>query len=396
MLRRNRGRSLLTMFGIIIGVASVVTVSAIGQGVANQVAQQTERLGSDLIIIRPGRASTDVSPLDGFGQSGAASIGALSMADLTAISKTSGVQTAIPLSIVAADAETNSAAHAFSLPVIGTTAALSSALDQSLAFGSFLTGESSDANKVILGSSAAENMFTQNAPLGETVRILGQEFIVAGILAPSTVSSLSLGVDFNNAIFMSNDEAQTLTNNHAHIYEILARPSNPARAAGVVDRLRGLLLAAHGGQQDFTVLTQAEAVTATHSIISLLTTFISGVAAIALLVGGVGIMNVMLVSVTERLHEIGIRKAVGATNRQILRQFVVEAAVLSVTGAAIGVLLAACIAVALQLTTDLTPVLTWQAVILACLASVVVGVVFGIAPALKASKRDPISALRNI
>ena len=395
MLRRNRGRSLLTMLGIIIGVASVVTVAAIGQGISQQVAQQTERLGSDLITVRPGQITSSSGVLSGFAN-GSASYGTLSTHDVAVIAAAPNIKTAVPLSIVSANVQTTQNNSSFTLPVIGTTPDFPAMLDQSVAYGSFLDGQATDANKVILGAHAAEAMFTQNVPLGQTVRILGQSFIVAGILKEAQTPPLSLDLDFNNAVIMGNDEAQILTNNSAHIYEILARPVNASQTNQVVDQLRGLLLAAHGGQQDFVVLKQDQTMAVSSTILNLVTALIAGVAAIALLVGGVGIMNVMLVSVTERMHEIGIRKAVGATNRQILRQFIIEAAVLSITGAVIGIIVALFIAVTLQLTTSLAPAVTWQAVVLACFAAVLIGIVFGIAPALKASRRDPISALRNV
>ena len=396
MLQRNRGRSMLTMFGIIIGVASVVTVVAIGQGVTQQVAGQTQRLGSDLITIRPGQIATDGGLLSGFGQLSGVSGGMLSMHDFAVIAGTHGVKTALPLSVITGGITVDETKRHYDVPVLGTSAAFPDMLDQSLAYGTFLNDDAANDNKVILGAHTAEALFTQNVPLGQTVSILGQEFIVAGILNESQAAPLSIDPDFNDAVFMSNDAAQALTNNNAHLYEIFARPNRPDQTDMVVDHVRGALLAAHGGQEDFTVLKQSQTIAVAGNILALLTALIGGVALIAMLVGGVGIMNVMLVSITERMHEIGIRKAVGATNREILRQFVIEAAVLCVAGALFGVLLAMAIAVVLNLLTNLTPVITWQAVTLSCLASIAIGIVFGAFPAVKASRKDPISALRDI
>lgn len=398
MLRRNRGRSLLTMFGIIIGVASVVTIVAIGQGVTDQVADQTERLGSDLITIRPGRilASGDGSLLDDLGQwHGIESGGALSQHDVDVVRALHEVKTAVPVSLVSSGVSVNHGKRHFGLPVVGTEASFLPMLNQKVAFGTFLT-DSTASNKVILGAHAANQMFDQNVPLGQTVDILGQEFIVSGILDESQTAPLSIDLDFNDAIFIANDEAQALTSNNARIYEVLARPVDPNKTGNTIDKIRGSLLAAHGGQDDFTVLKQSQTIAVANTILQLITALIGGVAVISLLVGGVGIMNVMLVSVTERMHEIGIRKAVGATNRQILRQFVIEAGVLSVSGAAFGILLAAIIAISLRVFTDLTPVITVPIVIIAALVSIIVGVLFGSIPALKAARKDPISALRNL
>jgi ABC-type antimicrobial peptide transport system permease subunit len=143
------------------------------------------------------------------------------------------------------------------------------------------------------------------------------------------------------------------------------------------------------------VLKQSENISAANGVLSLLTQLIGGIAAISLLVGGIGIMDVMLVSVTERMHEIGIRKAIGATNRQILSQFLTEATVLSVGGGIIGVLVSLIVDFLLRLFTDLRPVISWQVVAIAVLVSTVVGIVFGTVPALKAARKDPIEALRT-
>jgi putative ABC transport system permease protein len=241
----------------------------------------------------------------------------------------------------------------------------------------------------------AQTLYQQNVPLGQTLEILGQEFIVTGIFSDFQSVPFSGDIDFNNAVFISNQQAVAVTKDHAQIYEMLVRPDKLQETDLVVDRLNGSLLAAHGGQQDFTVVKQSQTILVANNILHLLTTLIAGVAAIALLVGGVGIMNVMLVSVTERMHEIGIRKAIGATNLQILRQFIIEAAVLSVSGAVGGIALSYAIAITLRLFTDLQPVISWQVAVGACIIAIGVGILFGAAPAFKAARKEPIGALRN-
>ena len=145
-----------------------------------------------------------------------------------------------------------------------------------------------------------------------------------------------------------------------------------------------MLLTAHGGQDDFTVLRQDENLLVTNDILNTLTAFIAGIAAISLIVGGIGIMNIMLVSVTERTREIGVRKALGATNSQILNQFLIEAVVLSIAGSFIGLLISGFIVVAVRVSTHLQPVITWPIALAACFVAILVGVIFGIAPAAKA------------
>jgi putative ABC transport system permease protein len=156
------------------------------------------------------------------------------------------------------------------------------------------------------------------------------------------------------------------------------------------------LLNAHSGQNDFTILKQEDNLAISNSVLNLLTSLITAVAAVSLVVGGIGIMNVMIVSVTERTHEIGIRKAVGATNQQILAQFMIESAVISFVGGVIGVISSILLNFMLRISTDLQPVVTLPIMGVAVLVALVVGIVFGVAPALNASRKDPIEALRRV
>jgi len=394
-LRRNKGRSLFTMLGIIFAVASVVTVVGVSQGVTDQISEQTNQLGKDVVTVLPGQVSTG-GALNSFGSlAGQSSGGSISQTDLVTIRQTPGATTVLPLSIVGGGVTSSQDGRQYNIPVIGTTPDFPALFDLHIAYGSFFDTTGDAVNKVVLGSSVASSLFDQNVPLGQTVTILGQQFIVSGILTESPGAAFAADTDFNNAVFISNDEAQTLTNNTARIYEVVVRAASSSQATVLAGRLSGRLLAAHGGQHDITVLRQGQTIKVTGTILQLLTVLVVVVAAVSLLLGGAGIMNVMLVSVTERMHEIGIRKALGATNRQILRQFMVEAAVLSISGAVIGLLIAAGLEVLLGIFTDITPAASWQAAGAACLVSIFVGMLFGTIPALKAARKDPISALRN-
>lgn len=399
MLQRNKGRSVLTMLGIIIGVASVITVVGIGQGVAQQVTDQTQHLGKDLILVRAGQLQHQQGIGDVLGSftesSSVEAGGILNSSDVQVVQRTQGVATAIPLSFVSGGVASGESNAHYDLPVLGTGAGLPEMLNQPLSYGTFFDSNNNAVNQAVIGSHVAQTMFDQNVPLGQVITIHGNQFIVSGIFSDFNSAPLPIDVDFNNAVFISNDQAQAITNSHAQVYELLVRPEHPNQTDSVVRAVNSSLLAAHGGQQDFTVLKESQARLIASSILGLLTGLIAGFAGVALLVGGVGIMNVMLVSVTERMHEIGIRKAVGATNRQILMQFIIEAGVLSIVGAITGVILSFAIAILLRLFTNLTPTITWQVVTIACFASVFIGVLFGSAPAMKAARKQPIAALRN-
>ena len=394
-LRRNKARSIVTMLGVVIGVAAVTIAVGIGDGIKAQVDAQTKRLGSDLITIRPGQLlSSGPAQLHAGPFAGVTLGGALTPNDISVTQKTPGVAKAVPLSVVNTDVVNGDTTPASAL-VIGTDSGLPGMVRQQLAYGVFFGDGDTSADKVVLGSQAADRLFSESVPLGQTLTILGHPFVVVGIMHEFQTAPLSLDVNFNDAVFIPYASARQITNNNSPLYEILARPANMQQTDAVADKLRGALIVAHGGQTDFTVLKQTQTIAVAGNILTMLTALISGIAAIALIVGGVGIMNVMLVSVTERMHEIGIRKAIGATSRQILGQFITEAAVLSMAGGLIGIVLAGLVETAVALLTDLKPAVAWQAAAIAFLVSVGVGIIFGSIPAAKAARKQPIEALRS-
>jgi putative ABC transport system permease protein len=396
-VKASKWRSLLTMLGIIIGIVSVVTVVSIGEGVKRQVVTQINHLGKDLITVRPGQLVNrdDNGRITGVNLfSGLSATGALGDRDVQTIRDTKEVQRAVPLSIVAGPINFENKNYS-SVSVIGTTSELPLVLKQKVAFGGFFKETDENLNGAVVGSQVARNVFGEDIPLGRSFSFHDQEFIVRGVFEPFKNSTLSLDTDFNNAVFIPYPVAKDLTNNNAAIYEILTqlKPDQDTNAGAAAIEKR--LSAARGNQQDFTLLKQEESLNVASNILNLFTRLIGAIAAISLLVGGIGIMNVMLVSVTERMNEIGIRKAIGATSRQIMSQFLLEATVLSVIGGVIGVILSFVVNFLIRLTTNVEPVVSWQVVVLAAAVSLIVGIIFGTAPALKAARKDPIEALRN-
>lgn len=395
-VRRTKWRSLLTMLGVIIGIVSVVMIVGIGEGVKNEVAKQINQFGDDLITVRPGDLQQNngaiVSNTDLL--FGLNSISGLTEKDLLAVQKSEHIRLAAPLSVVPGMVKTADRQLAQSL-VLATNADLPDALNQPLRNGDFFDVDRQEGNFAVIGRHVAEALFDVPVPLGRSFEFRGETFIVRGIFEEFKSTPLSPVSNFNNAIFIPYKKAQKLTGNSIQMYSILAKPDKPKNTGTAITSVRHKLLEERGGQRDFSVLNQEQAVAASSNVLNLLTTFIAAVAAISLLVGGVGIMNIMLASVTERMHEIGVRKAIGATNRQILNQFVLEAAVLSLFGGIIGVALALVGVYALRLYTDLEPVISWQAIGIATLTSLIIGIVFGAAPAVKAARKDPIEALRH-
>lgn len=395
-VRSSKWRSMLTMLGVIIGIVSVVMVVGIGEGVKREIAGQIDQFGKDLITVRPGNvavekgnAVTNTDLLFGLN-----SISGLTSRDLDTVKKSDHVRIAAPLSVVPGSVQAGKRKLDQSM-VIATNGDLPKALNRSIPYGDFFGSKDADTNVAVIGRNVAQTLFDDYVPLGQSFTFRGYTFIVRGMFDEFKTTPLSPAANFNDAIFIPYKVAEKITGNGTEMYSILAKPDKPENGKLAITSIEQRLFKAHGGEKDFSVLDQKQNLAASGDVLSLMTTMIAAVAAISLLVGGVGIMNIMLASVTERTHEIGVRKAIGATNRQILNQFVMESAVLSLVGGVVGVIISVASVYLLRIYTDLKPVVSWEAVVVATGASLIIGLVFGVAPAIKAARKDPIEALRH-
>jgi ABC-type antimicrobial peptide transport system permease subunit len=387
-----RWRSMLTVLGVVIGVCSVITIVSIGEGVKNQINAQVDQLGKDLITVRPGTYSNvGLNSLGLFSPQNSGS--ALGAQDPTTVAHTQGVGLASPISIIPGVVSSLSGRTINNPLVIGASTSIQGILNQGLQYGQFFS-PNDQVDTAVIGPSIASRLFPGDVPLGHSFNFLGQTFVVRGEFDSFDAPPLSLQINYNNAIFIPFSIANQLENNNTAISEILVKPSNPNQTDSVASAINANLLHADGGVQNFTVLKQNQGLAITSNILNLLAKLIVGVAAISLIVGGIGIMNVMLVSVSERTQEIGIRKAIGATNKQILAQFLTEAIILSLFGGLAGIVASFVINGVLRLLTGLQPVIVWQVVIISTGVSLIVGVLFGIMPAIKAAHKEPIDALR--
>jgi len=398
-VRGSKWRSILTMTGVIVGIVAVVTVVGIGEGVKRQVSQQLSNFGNDLITVRPGKPAREMNISSASNTDAIFGMGStvgLANNDVDIIQKSGEAKSVAPLGLVPGEVQVNDKVFV-NTPVIATSPDLPAVLSHKVEFGDFWDDRNDDGNTyaAVIGKNVAANLFEENVPLGRTFNFRGQAFVVRGVLSDFANVPFSPTASFDNAIFIPYRTAASLTNNNASLYAILVKPVDAKDVedgvAGITQHLRD----AHGGQQDFAVLGPHETADSGNGVVKLLTTWIIAVAVIALIIGGVGIMNIMLLTVTERMHEIGVRKAIGATSRQILTQFITEAAVLSVLGGVVGIALSLIVDGLLYVYSDLKPVISWQAITIATGVSLATGIIFGTIPAVKAARKDPIEALRH-
>lgn len=380
----NKVRSFLTMLGIIIGVAAVIALVSIGAGLKVYIAEQFEALGSNLIYIYPGDLSS------GFGERAMISKTRLNNQHRQAVDRLD-----LPIEAISAVVQVPDQAkyqeNTFNTIVFGAEASYGEVVNIDLEMGRFFTESEEERRKrvVIIGSRVGEEIFPGIDPLGKSFFLGGSAFEVIGVLEEQGGQAMgSSSVD--DTVIIPLRTAELLFGQEEYSVIIVKAESEFG-----IDEIKTAIeeeLLDYFEEKDFSVLDQRQILNQIDSILGTLTLALGGIAAISLLVGGIGIMNIMLVSVTERTAEIGLRKAVGAQNKDILVQFIIESVFLSVVGGSIGVVFGflGSLLIGSFLQTTVTP---WS-VFLAFSISSLIGVVFGVAPARKAASLDPIEALR--
>jgi putative ABC transport system permease protein len=394
-LTSNKMRSGLTVLGIIIGVAAVIAMMAIGQGAQNSITGQIQGIGTNLVFIMSGNRQEELR-----------NVKPLTLGDAQAIGDPLNVPSVAAVApVVSGNLDVSTGKDSSRVSISGVTPEYAMVSNETLTEGEFITQEQMLARSAvaILGPDTAERLFGRKENVtGETVRIAGQPFRVIGVLKAKGGSGFG-NQDDRVVVPLTTAQSRLLTGRqHDSVDVIQAQAVNSDSVNTASEEIAQILRTRHRtevGLDDFTVFTQDSILGAVQTITGTFTLFLGGVAAISLLVGGIGIMNIMLVSVTERTREIGLRKAIGARKRDILIQFLTESMLLSLIGGLIGILLAWGIAslvgfIAAANNTPITPVISLDAVLLATLFSMAVGLLFGLYPANRAANLQPVEALR--
>ncbi len=389
-------RSVLTMLGVIIGVAQIIALIGLGNGIKKDIASEITQLGTNVLFIIPGKVQTSSG-----GFNPAASVGAstLTDADVVAIRQLPDITDVMVMGLMAAlpTAGTNQAAGAMVLAAQPNF--LGFVNMYKIANGRFFTAAENDAMEkvIVLGKDAALQLFPDvdaAEVIGKTVTLGKNDFTVVGTVESTQTNSLfsSPGSGSVGLAIVPFKTAKDV-NQNTQIFRIGVKASDSADAKAVKATISAKLKDLHGAD-DTTVFTQDDLLKVVDSILGLITKAIVALASISLVVGGIGIMNIMLVAVSERTKEIGVRKALGATRSSILGQFLTESVVLGLVGGAIGVGIVSVASTIVRQKAGVTIVVDWYSILVATLFSIGVGVIFGLLPAVRAARKDPIEALR--
>lgn len=391
-LQRNKLRALLTMLGIIIGVASVITMMSIGEGSKQSINASLSSMGSNMITIMP------YSNEPGGARMMGSNLKTLTLADVTALKKNApSIASISPLA--SSSGQSINGANNWPTSIQGVSPEYLDIRKLTIKEGIVFSEQDvrASAKVCLLGKTVVDNLFPNGEdPIGKIIRFGKIPFQVIGVLAPKGTSNF--GQDQDDIIIAPYTTVQKRIQSSIYFNQIYASAITEAASDAAVSEITATLKETHrireGQENDFQVRTQAELMTMMNSTSSMMTALLTAVASISLVIGGIGIMNIMYVSVTERTREIGLRMSIGARGIDILLQFLIEAVMISVTGGVIGVLLGVSASLILPSILNWPTIISEFSIVISFLVCAITGIFFGYYPALKASKLDPIEALR--
>jgi putative ABC transport system permease protein len=400
-LNASKLRAFLTMLGIIIGVGAVIIVMAVGAGAQQSIVSNLESMGTNLVTITPGRGTNQFRPAGGGGFGGPmggdeetqTARGDLYVADYKTIKENATTISGVA-PIISRGSTVSYMGATDSLSITASTEDIFSLRNYELDQGNlFSSGDVSNASNVaVIGSQVVSDYFGKTDPIGEMMKIDGKNFTVIGTLQEKGT------IEEDDVVFVPITTAQIKLYGVRTVNNIVVKSQSKDTVDQTITEVTTILQQQHeietGALNDFSIRSQTQMLETVSTMTNTLTYALAGIAAISLLVGGIGIMNIMFVSVTERTREIGIRKSIGAKNKDILTQFLTESVVLSVVGGILGILFAIVISYLVQKFAGISTAITASPIILSVCFSTVIGIIFGIFPAMRAARLNPIESLR--
>jgi len=400
-LRVNRSRSILTILGIVIGITAIILIVSTGKGAQNLILGQIQGFGSKMAVIIPGREPKGANPMSMLELLYSDS---LKEKDLEALEKKGAVPNLMRIMpVVFGGVSASYGSEIYRLTVFGASDLAAEIYNIYPATGAFFTEEDirANADAAVIGAKVKEELFGDSEALGQKIKIKGRNFRVVGILPQKGSGSM---VNFDEAAFVPYTTAQYYLFGIKYYHRIAVEADEEKNVDQMISDIKTVLRSSHNitdpEKDDFYIQSQADMIKTVGTVTNILTMFLVCVAGVSLLVGGVGIMNIMLVSVTERTREIGLRKALGATKKDILVQFLLEAIALTLSGGLIGILMGSAFSFVVSLALSRLAGLTWTfnfpvfAAFLGLIVSALIGLGFGLYPAKKAAMKSPIEALR--
>ena len=400
-LKERRGRTFLTCLGIAIGVASIILILSLMGSINNLIKTQVNAIGGNLIIVRPSDKKdkinnilTELTSTNHFNKSN------LTISDVTkigALNETHPPDSDFPITAVAPLATSINTLigdrTVESASVLGTTKELQSLIDLKLRTGTFLNDQA--LKTAVVGRNLSLKLFGTMESVGKTFTLLGEKFIVAGILSESKDPINFNNVDFDDTMIVNINHLKILEQN-LQIQQINIKVASESKTPATAAKIDEILKDSKKGEKNYTVSYGDQISHPAGSLFDIISGMLALVSGISLVVGGIGVMNIMLVSVAERTHEIGIRKAVGASNLNIFLQFLFESLILCVLGGIFGLIFGYVLAFLISIITPFSPYIDLAICLSALFISILVGTIFGLYPALKASRKNPIDSLKSI
>lgn len=392
-IRANRTRSFLTCLGIAIGIASIILILSLTGSISRLIESEIKDIGSNLIVVRPSTTKDTVTSIvEELAGTNSYQKSNLAVSDVANIAKLPDVTAVAPIAL-SSNTITDEDNTVASATILGTTPEFIDIEPLTLRYGTFINN-GNKTNSVVIGHMLSLLLFNTSNPVGRTLTFHDQRFIVVGILDEVTDTVNFNNVDYNNSLIMDIGVLESLLGN-PQIQQISVRVATTGALDTVASDIKNTIVSNHSGDTNFSVAYGNNITHPSSNLLNIISGMLAIVAGISLVVGGIGVMNIMLVSVAERTHEIGIRKAVGASSSNILTQFLLESIILSLFGGFLGIILGYLFAFLVSITTPFTPYISFAIVAVTVLTSLLVGIVFGTYPALKAASKDPIESLKH-